>query len=82
MSFVYTQHAMQRMAKRQLRREWVERVLARPSRIEPDAIDQALEHRLAAVPQLANRVLRVIVSKDEPRRVVTVHLDRGMKGRL
>jgi hypothetical protein len=38
-----------------------------------------LEHRLAAVPELANRVLRVIVTKDEPKRVITAHLDRKMK---
>jgi hypothetical protein len=41
-----------------------------------------VEHRLAAIPELANRVLRVIVSKDEPRRVITAQLDRKMKGKL
>jgi hypothetical protein len=34
------------------------------------------------VPELANRILRVIVSKDEPKRVVTAHLDRKTKGKL
>ena len=53
-----------------------------PSRIEPDEVDVALEHRLAAVPELANRALRVIVSKDEPKRVISAHLDRKMKGKL
>ena len=33
-------------------------------------------------PELANRALRVIVSKDEPKRVITAHLDRKMKGKL
>jgi hypothetical protein len=32
--------------------------------------------------KLANDVLRVIVSKDEPKRVVTAYLDRKMKGQL
>lgn len=82
MSLHFTQHALQRMAKRQLRQEWVERAVASPARIEPDAQDAALEYRLAAVPELAGRVLRVIVSKVEPRRVVNVHLDRSMKGKL
>jgi Arc/MetJ-type ribon-helix-helix transcriptional regulator len=45
-------------------------------------VDATLEHRLAAVPELANRALRVIVSKDEPKRVITAHLDRKMKGKL
>jgi uncharacterized DUF497 family protein len=78
----FTQHALKRMAKRQLRQEWIEQVIARPARIEPDEYDPDLEHRLAAVPELANRVLRVIVSKGETKRVVTVHPDRKMKGKI
>jgi hypothetical protein len=82
MKLIYTKHAGQRLEKRQLRQEWIERVVGHPSRIEPDDVDPALEHRMAAVPELANRVLRVIVSKGEPRRVITAHLDRKMKGKL
>jgi hypothetical protein len=82
MKLIYTEHVLRRMAKRQLREEWIECVIGNPSRIEPDEVDADLEHRLAAVPELANRVLRVIVSKDEPRRVITAHLDRKLKGKL
>jgi hypothetical protein len=82
MNLTYTEHVLRRMTKRQLRREWIERVVANPSRVEPDEVDATLEHRLAAVPELANRVLRVIVSKDDPRRVITAHLDRKLKGKI
>jgi len=82
MKLIYTEHVLRRMAKRQLREEWIERVVENPTRIEPDEVDDTLEHRLAAVPELANRVLRVIVSKDEPKRVITAHLDRKLKGKL
>ena len=82
MNLIYTEHALQRMAKRQLPEEWIKRVIENPARIEPDETDAALEHRLAAVPELANRVLRVIVSKAEPKRVITAHLDRKLKGKL
>lgn len=82
MNLHYTDHARRRMVKRQLQSEWVERTVNNPTRIEPDAVDFSLEHRLGTVPELANRVLRVIVSKAEPRRVITVHLDRTMKGKL
>jgi hypothetical protein len=82
MNLIYTEHVLRRMAKRQMRQEWIERVIGNPSRVEPDEVDATLEHRLAAVPELANRVLRVIVSKDEPRRVITAHLDRKLKGKL
>ena len=82
MELIYTEHVLRRMAKRQLREEWIERAVANPARIEPDEVDATLEHRLGSVPELANRVLRVIVSKDEPRRVITAHLDRKLKGKL
>lgn len=82
MSLVFTKHALARLAKRQLEREWIERTVSSPARIEGDAEDPALEHRLAVVPELANRVLRVIVSKAEPKRVITAHVDRSMKGTL
>jgi hypothetical protein len=82
MKLIYTEHALRRMAKRQLREEWIERVVNNPSRIEPDEVDATLEHRLATVPELANRALRVIISKDELKRVITAHLDRKLKGKL
>jgi hypothetical protein len=82
MNLIYTEHVLRRMAKRELRKEWIERVVGQPSRIEPDEVDATLEHRLAVVPELANRVLRVIVSKDEPKRVITAHVDRKLKGKL
>ena len=82
MKLIYTEHVRRRMAKRKLREEWIERVVSNPLHIEPDEVDATLEHRLAAVPELANRVLRVIVSKDEPKRVITAHLDRKMRGKL
>ena len=57
----YTQHAVARMAKRQLQPAWVERVVASPDLVEDDDVDSELEHRLGKVPELANRVLRVIL---------------------
>ncbi len=82
MKLVCTQHALARLAKRQLKQEWIEGVVRHPERTEPDQDDPALEHRLAAVPELANRVLRVIVSRSEPNRDVTAHRDRKLKGKL
>ena len=78
----YTEHALLRMAKRAIKPEWVERVIRNPALRHDDDNDPELEHRLAKVPELANRVLRVIVSKSEPRRVVTLYPDRNMKGKI
>lgn len=60
MGLTFTKHAMERMAKRQLRTDWVERVVQNPPRVEPDPVDPGLEHRLAPVTELEGRVLRVI----------------------
>ncbi|NIL98821.1 MAG: DUF4258 domain-containing protein [Planctomycetales bacterium] len=82
MSLSYTEHAIARLAKRQLKAEWVERIVARPDRTEPDPSNIKLQHCIGVLPELENRVLRVIVSKDEPRRVITAYLDRKMKDKL
>jgi uncharacterized protein DUF4258 len=68
MKLIFTDHALGRMAKRQLKRSWVEKVINTPLHIEADKTDPALEHRLGIVPELADRALRVIVSKAEPKR--------------
>ena len=82
MTPIYTKHALSRMESRQILVDWVERVLEEPDLIEPDPVDSSLEHRLGIVPELANRVLRVIVSIEEPKRVISMYLDRNMKGQL
>jgi hypothetical protein len=82
MEIYYTEHALQRMAKRAIEPEWIERVIRAPALRLDDDNDPELEHHLAKVPELANRVLRVIVSKSEPRGVVTLYPDRNMKGKL
>ncbi|NJL18895.1 MAG: DUF4258 domain-containing protein [Bdellovibrionaceae bacterium] len=82
MNLHFTEHAESRLRKRKLERAWVERIVANPSRSEPDPTDPALEHRFGAVPELANRVLKVIVTQEEPTRVITMHLVRKLKGQL
>lgn len=79
---IYTRHALARLEKRKIKRAWVEQVVGNPDSIEADGVDPTLQHRLGKVPELANRVLRVIVSLDEPMRIITLYLDRNMKGRL
>ena len=48
-----------------------------PQWTEPDPVDAALEHRLDAIPEFGNRVLRVIVNiAATPPRVITAYFDR------
>ena len=79
MEFHYTKHALLRMTKRAIEPEWV---IQNPALRLDDENDPELEHCLAKVPELANRVLRVIVSKSEPKRVITFYPDRNMKRKI
>jgi len=47
--FALTRHAEDALVKRKIETKWLERVLASPQRIEPDANNPMLEHRLAAI---------------------------------
>jgi hypothetical protein len=78
----YTQHAVGHIAKRQIQVAWIERAVQQPDVVEDDEFDAELEHRLGKVPEPANRVLRVIVTKTDLMRLVTLHLDRRMKGKI
>ena len=83
MNYELSQHARDAMAKRKIATPWLEHALANPTRVEPDGQDPSLEHRLAAITQFGNRVLRVVVNSTvSPINVVTVYFDRSMKGKL
>jgi len=81
--FQLTRHAEDALLKRKIEKEWLERVLAFPQRVEADATDPMLEHRLAAISQCDNRVLRVIINPHiNPIRVITLFFDRKIRGKL
>jgi hypothetical protein len=79
--FKLTAHAVTVMAEWQISLAWVERVLMRPERIEPDRIDPDLRHALGRIPERDDRILRVVYNKStEPWRVVTAYFDWSMRG--
>jgi len=49
LNFKLTHHAENALVKRKIEKKWLEQVLAFPQRIEPDATDPMLEHRLAVI---------------------------------
>ena len=82
-NFQLKRHAEDALVKRKIEKEWLERVLAFPQRIEPDATDPMLEHRLAVISECDNRVLRVIINAHtNPVRVITLFFDRKIRGKL
>ena len=60
MKYVLTDHAKKRIAKRQIRAQWIEDTLASPARIESDQEDSDLLHALRPIAERGFRVLRVI----------------------
>jgi uncharacterized DUF497 family protein len=83
MNYELTQHAQDAITKRNIPIEWLEQTMAHPDVTISDEHDEELEHRLKAISEYENRVLRVIVNRRRtPLKVVTVHFDRQMKGKL
>ncbi len=83
MRYELTEHASLRMRERKIEAAWLEQALIKPQRTEPDEEDPGLEHRLAVIAECDYRVLRVVCDpRDEPLKVVTVHFDRSLKGKL
>ena len=83
MKYSLSLHARNSLREREIPESWVERVLESPEKLEPDADDPALEHRLGRIAEYGKRVLRVVVNaKENPVRVVTAYFDRRMGKRL
>ena len=83
MKYQLTDHAQTTVSQREIRPEWLDRIVENPSRIEPDTQDDNLEHRLGVIQEHGGRVLRVIVNKStDPIRVVTAYFDRAMRKKI
>jgi len=83
MNYELSQHALVRMRERKIETAWLEQAITKPERTEPDEDDPGMEHRLAAIAERGYRVLRVVCDpRATPLKIVTVHFDRSMKGKL
>jgi len=76
--YEYTEHAAFVRKERRILDEWVHRALVAPDRVEhkPDGTD----HYLKTIREFGDRWLRVVVNPNaEPRRIVTLFLDRRVR---
>ncbi len=79
----YTAHAPNVMAEHRIPLAWVEQVLRRPDRDEPDRSDPALRHPLGRIKAHDGRVLRVIYNANVvPPRILTAYFDRSLRNQL
>ena len=80
---VYTEHALNAMAEREVSHDWVRQAVAAPDLRAPNPNDLDSEFFFRRAPEQGDRVLRVVVNTNAaPWRVVTVYFDRSMRGRL
>jgi hypothetical protein len=80
---VYTAHASQELARRQINGAWVGRVVRGPAWAEGDPNDATVQRRFGVVPEFGGRVLRVAVRESAGEiLVVTAVFDRGTRKRL
>jgi len=81
--YILTDHARRMLDERAIPLSWVERTIERPAMRTPDPSDPDLERLYLAIPECEMRVLRVVVNTAaDPVRVVSVFLDRRMRGKL
>ena len=82
-ALVYTEHALNAMAEREISQDWVGQTVAAPGLRAPNPNDPDSEFFFRREPEQGDRVLRVVVNTNAaPWRVVTVYFDRGMRGML
>lgn len=73
----YTRHALDALAERELRTEWVELAARQPEWREPDPDDDVVERRFLTIPERGDRILRVaVVETPKEIRILTAFLDR------
>jgi hypothetical protein len=82
-AYVLSRHAQRRVDRRQIRVEWIAETLKDPDRVDPDRQDPTVRHALKKIPEMEHRVLRVVYNPTvQPVRVVSVHFDRRLRGKL
>jgi hypothetical protein len=78
MDLVYTKHASDVKAEREIKEEWVMSSIQNPDR--QDRGEDGNLHFYKAIPDFENRVLHVVVNDHvTPNRIVTLFFDRRVK---
>lgn len=76
MKYELTQHAVDVMLSRDIRKEWIESVLELPSYHE--IISDTEEHFFKTIDEFSNRCLKVVVNPTNLK-IVTAYFDRNMR---
>ena len=83
MRYELSEHALTRLRERKNETTWLEQAITNPESVKADPDDPGLEHRLPAIAERDYCVLRVVCDpRQSPLKIVTVHFDRSIKGKL
>lgn len=78
-----SKHARIRLVERKIDLQWVALTIREPALVEPHPTDEDCQCAYRSIPEVEGRVLKVVYNTTtEPWRIVTVHFDRRMRGRL
>ncbi|MGF1569818.1 MAG: DUF4258 domain-containing protein [Nodosilinea sp.] len=81
--YALSDHAKIRLAERKIDLQWVALTLTEPDLLEPHPEDADCQCAYRGIPEAGGRVLKVVYNTaTNPWRVVTIHFDRRMRGRL
>jgi len=77
---LFTRHARDALAERELDPRWVEKTVREPEWRRPDPLRPGVERRFRAIPEFGGRILRVACfeTTDEIR-ILTVFFDRDAR---
>ncbi|MBB4266293.1 DUF4258 domain-containing protein [Roseospira visakhapatnamensis] len=77
---LFSAHAEAALARRRLRRAWIESAILEPDRTEPDAGAPEVTRSFKTIPDFGARVLRVVHRPDgHDILVITAFFDRGAR---
>jgi hypothetical protein len=78
MPIIFSPHALEMLAERNIERQWAERTVTAPDFVEADPAHADRRRAFRSVPECEGRILRVVyVQSGLDMRVITAFLDRG-----
>lgn len=76
-------HAKKRIDERDILLTWIQETIEKSDRPESDQTDPELEIAFKKIESYGGRILKIVYNKTvSPIRIVTLHFDRSMKGKI
>jgi Domain of unknown function (DUF4258) len=81
--YALSAHARERIGKRNIDLEWVRLTVSEPTLVKLHPNDSTCLQAYRVIPESDGKVLKVVYNATtDPWRIVTIHFDRSMRGKL